>query len=391
MSDPLGRANFEIGATNDNLKQVIAESKREVQSLDETQTGTAKKAEKLTDDLELYFETLRFNAAKAERQAGSLGARLDKIGRAASKLQAALSRLIIPVALVGGFVKLVDGIANARGELDKFKKSLDAVGDASRERLAAIQQQTAGITDSEQAIAQLQEQTRKEIEDISKTLEEQSLKIGQRFKDQSLIYQYVIGGATSGQLKEAALAEIEKINEATRVATAKLREQARREQEAAVKAEAESEAKARVDAIAKSLDQINELTRQTQIDLLPPAEQIAAKLEEAIAKAREGVETAGIIDDPDIQAAVERYEAWLREKARLDTLALEDRIKEERTAEIEKGQHVAKANADAFEREMERVLATLSSSFGFDLTGVDQIVSVGDKIAAAIDRNGGMR
>jgi hypothetical protein len=95
---------------------------------------------------------------------------------------------------------------------------------------------------------------------------------------------------------------------------------------------------------------------------------------------------AGEIDEylEKLRAAIDSAEEYALQKSR-------ERTDDETKRKIESGERVAKANADAFEREMERVLATLSSSFGFDLTGVDQIVSVGDKIAAAIDRNGGMR
>jgi hypothetical protein len=143
----------------------------------------------------------------------------------------------------------------------------------------------------------------------------------------------------------------------------------------------------RVALARKSAGDIWNSIDDLELELLPEPEQIVRRYELGLLRLQDRLKEQGIFNDKDVQIALENYKRFLGLKQAADTEALKKRT----AAEIEAGKQTARANADAFATEMERVLATLSSSFGFDLTGVDQIVSVGDKIAAAIDRNGGMR
>jgi hypothetical protein len=328
MAEPLGSTTVIIDADTTKLKEGVQEAKTEVEKLDKS------------------GKTLGSTMAKA---------------------QAVMAKVFIPVAVAGAVagvtqkvLSLVTSVQNLRlGFQDTEKAARSLVENARLNRLGKDAQEAVKVM---QAFDAQIEAVRKQAED---------------FKASTAGFWLGIFGAADADALAA-----ESIRNIQIAQTQAERELSRLRIDEARKVEQERVALARKSAgdIWNSIDDL-------ELELLPEPEQIIRRYELGLLRLQDRLKEQGIFNDKDVQIALENYRRFLGLKQAADTEALEKRT----AAEIEAGKQTARANADAFEREMERVLATLSSSFGFDLTGVDQIVSVGDKIAAAIDRNGGMR
>jgi hypothetical protein len=328
MAEPLGSMNVIIGADTSKLKEGVQEANTEVKKLDKS------------------GKTLGSTMAKA---------------------QAVMAKVFIPVAVAGAVagvtqkvLSLVTSVQNLRlGFQDTEKAARSLVDNARLNRLGKDAQEAVKVM---QAFDAQIEAVRKQAED---------------FKASTAGFWLGIFGAADADALAA-----ESIRNIQIAQTQAERELSRLRIDEARKVEQERVALARKSAgdIWNSIDDL-------ELELLPEPEQIVRRYELGLLRLQDRLKEQGIFNDKDVQIALENYKRFLGLKQAADTEALKKRT----AAEIEAGKQTARANADAFATEMERVLATLSSSFGFDLTGVDQIVSVGDKIAAAIDRNGGMR
>ena len=90
---------------------------------------------------------------------------------------------------------------------------------------------------------------------------------------------------------------------------------------------------------------------------------------------------AGEIDEylAKLRAAIDNAEAYALEKSR-------ERTDDETKRQIEAGQRVAKANADAMEREMRAALERLNTSFGFNSGGLNNIVGAINGLRTEVQR-----
>src|SRR5690606_3359130 len=96
---------------------------------------------------------------------------------------------------------------------------------------------------------------------------------------------------------------------------------------------------------------------------LPEEDQIAERYR-LLQRQLEKVIEQGFSLPEDVDLYVERVRAAISKRREIELQALAERIANEEKAEIDKAKRVAKAAADAMQREMDRVMSTLNTSFG---------------------------
>ncbi len=328
MTEPLGRVNVEIGADTSKLKAGVQEANTEVKKLDKSG---------------------------------------DSLGKTMGKAQRVMSKIFMPVAIAGAVagvtqkvLSLVTSVQNLRlGFQDTEKAARSMVENARLSRLSEDAREAVKIM--REFDAQI-EAVRKQAEDFK--------------------------GSTQGALlgffglADADALAAESIRNIRIAQTQAEMELSRMRVEEARKVERERVALARQSA-GRIFDAIDDI----EIDLLPDAEQVARRYELTLNRLRDRLQDEGILNDAQVQNALRLYDTYLQRKRDKDLQAL----KEREQAEVESGLRVAKANADAMKQEMQRVQAELFNGFGFDFTSMEQVAAAGDRIAAAIDRNGGLR
>jgi len=385
MAEPLGKATVQIDGDNSGLKKSIQEAKQEVSSLDGATEQTSKKARDMYSDLEGYFDNLRNQAARADRQARGFGSTLATLEAAGRGLRKTLAIISIPTAAIAAGFRLGRAIQEARREAELFDKSLRDIAASSANTLQAAQQSVRGVADIAAETTRVQNEARASINQIISSLQQQ-LERQSFAKENSVIWQRVVGAASSNELIAIAEQRIKQVNAATANTVDLLR---RQDAERQIQAEAELQSRLaaeREKALEDTLGRFSALARNAQIQILPEPEQIRARLEDAIAAAQDAVDASGVADDADVSRLVQQYIAFLVEKARLDQAALDERIANEQKAEIEKGKQVAKANADAMEREMSAALERLNTSFGFNSGGLNNIVGAINGLRTEVQR-----
>lgn len=372
MTEPLGEATVLITGDKSGLSQTVADAKREVDGLGTATKQNADKAKDLYDDLGTYFETVRFNAAKAKAESRGLGNIMGRLGNSATKAQAAFSKIIIPVAVATGIATLITRFIQLRAEAAKFREDLRGIGSEASAQLAKAQQQAAGLTDVQKTIIQINEEASAQVGQIISRTQQQIEANGNLFKS-------LLTGFSPADAQREAEKAIDAIYASQRERTKVVLEQQKQDEKKAEEIKQAELAAAREKEIGKSLDRINEMARDAEIDLLPDADKIGANLDKAIDSVLAPLEGSGILDDADVQAAVDRYIKFLQEKARLDKLALEELDAETTKTELERAEKTAKAAADAYEREMSAAIDRLKSKMG-------PVFGDTNQLAAAIDR-----
>jgi len=322
MAENLGEAKVVISADTENLKKQVREAEAEVRKLEKSTKG---------------------------------------LGDAFKSAQRTIGRLFVPVAIAGAIAgitkKVIDLITTTQRlqqEFNKVEEQARNIASSMRiEQLRAVEQQ--GV--------KLAQQFNDQIEAARAKAEE--------FRESTAGWWMELFGLSNADAQ--AQETIRNIQKAQADAQRMLSEQVKRDDEERARRERE-----RID---KTAQQLEDMARDIEIDLLPDAEGIEAKLGETLERIRRRLADEGILSEEQVDAAIRRYERFLRAKADRDQKELADRLAKEERAEIEKAERVAKAAGDAMKRELERAFESISGSLGGDFT------NFGDAIAAAIDRN----
>jgi hypothetical protein len=144
MADPneVGTVKIGVEADTSGLKASLQDAKNEAEKLGDASDKASAKIDK--------------NVKKSAKN-------VEKFGAGLSKLQEAFSKLIIPVALIGGITSLITKMIDLRKEAEKFREKLDEISDISARRLedALI---TQNFDELGREIAKLEQMRRDEVD-----------------------------------------------------------------------------------------------------------------------------------------------------------------------------------------------------------------------------------
>ena len=337
MAEPLARTTVEIDADLQKLNAKLSEVE---QKLDKTGTEGARAGKKMKGGI-------------------------DRAAKSAERFQSIVSKLFIPAAVFAAVTRLVRLFRDLTTASERTKKAMEDTFKGAEK--AAMDFRRRGLTEVQRDLAALNDEFQTTAEQIRKVFEKES--------DPTTLgglAQTIFG--TSKDYDEA-IEKLRKVYASLRVAAV----ESNRDVLADTRRRLDNEVLAAQEALAEV--QAAELEKQ-------------GKFEEAAKKRAEALGASYLSELDSIRQAERQFQSIFGmsgEQFRFMRQALEAlhalRMKQVRDE--------AKEAATAYRQEMQNAIrevqAELVGSFGFDLTGVDQIVSVGDKIAAAIDRNGGMR
>lgn len=393
MSDPVAKAHIELEAKIDGLEAALATAIAEMKAVGEVSEATTRKISGLYDDLELYFEVVRFNANKAENQAKSLGATLDRIGSGGAKVASIFSKITVPIAAILGMARLANFIQKARYEAEEFDKALGKITKGSGQELAKMLQQAAGVDEAEQQVVEVRRKVAQEVDEIAKQLEEKLSRWGQTAKDKSLLWSAIVG-TNSDSFREQAAKQIEAAEQQAENLIDSIRKRASKKRVEEAAAQAKQEADARRDVLLSSAEMLSGQERaireRVYLESLDEEKRITAEAMLEISRLRReayiegtGVDLSGIIDAINAEKDA-RIKAYREQKAE------EERIDKEKNA------RVAKDAADKMEREMTRAFEAAAASLdqrlgtlaGFG--GFQNVAEAMRDIANAVDRRRGL-
>lgn len=323
MTEPLGRVNVEIGADTSKLKQGVQEANTEVKKLDKSG---------------------------------------ESLGKTMGKAQAIMSRILMPAAVAGA----VAGVT---------QKVLSLV--------TSVQNLRIGFQDTEKAARSMVENAR--LSRISEDARE-AVKVMRDFdaqidavRQQAEDFKATTAGFWLGffGLADADALAADSIRNIQAAQMQAERELTRMRIEEARKVERE-----RIDLARKTAGDLFNAIDDLEIELLPEPEAMIRRYELGVLRMQDRLREQGILNNEGVQLALARYDTFLRRRLARDLNAL----KEREQAEIQSGERVAKANADALEREMRAALERLNTSFGFDAGGLNNVVGAINGVRTELQR-----
>lgn len=337
MADPIGRAHVEIGADTTKLEQGVANAKAKTE-----QMGNA--------------------GAEAGRK---MGKGLDGAVKSASRLQSAFSKLFIPVAVFASVSRLITMLRSLQEQGAKTRKAMDDVFSGAQSD--AMQNRRRNLTDLAKSLAELNDQERAAAEGIRKVFQENA--DPEKF---SGLIQTIFGNTND---YDQAIKRLQNVYKELRTAAIENNRQVLDDTRKRLDAEVLSAQSALAEIEAAELD------RQ-------------GRFEQAAQKRAEALGAAYLNELQSIRQAEKEFESIFGmsgEQFRFMRQALEAlhalRMKQVRDEAKEAGEAYKSAMSDA----IKQVQAEIFNGFGFDFTSMEQVAAAGDRIAAAIDRNGGLR
>lgn len=331
MADPLGRFNVELGADDSKLKKAVQEAKREVESLGETATKAG---------------------ADTERGFKQAGEAIENKTAGVRKFAGALTST----------VGVITGVVGSVGTLIALLTTLDRKWQEQQEAI---------------------KRTNRQLEDFGAAIEDFRTK--QFDTVESLDRAFVNVARAIDDSKDLTVDQANELfYELRDIVREREREVAKTVRESTLRAELDR-SRIQTEAARKTRRQLDSIMTGLNEGLVPEEDTIVERYKQLQIQLESIIEQ-GLFSPAQIDEYLARVTEAIERRKQFELNASRERIAQEEKEEIAKGQRVAKANAEAMEREFRAAFERLNTSFGFNAGGLNNIVGAINGLRTEVQR-----